>query len=77
MQNNSIKDKIVETLHEHPEGLTILKIAEYVGVHRHTVTKYIYELIGGNKIRVREIAAAKVCFLVDDGNRTVEGGVLA
>ena len=58
-----IKEEIVEILKEHPNGLHILEIARQLGSHRHTVTKYVYELIGSGTIRVREIGTAKLCIL--------------
>lgn len=61
--NNLIREKIVKLLRKHPEGLPILEIAELVGAHRHTVTKYVYELIGADVIRIRRIGTAKVCIL--------------
>lgn len=63
MWRNHIREKIISILRKHPEGLPILKVAELVGSHRHTVTKYVYELIGAGVIRIREIGTAKVCFL--------------
>ena len=62
-RKNHIREKIIALLRKHPEGLPILRVAELVGLHRHTVTKYIYELIGAGVIQIREIGTAKVCFL--------------
>lgn len=60
---NQIEKKILALLKEHPEGLPILEIAKHIGVHRHTVTKYIYYLMGTGAIHQREVAAAKLCYL--------------
>ena len=57
------KGAIIEALRKHPEGLTFKDIAELVGHHRHTVTKYVYELIGAQVIIERDIGAAKLCYL--------------
>lgn len=60
--------KIVEALSRNTEGLTILDLAERVGAHRHTVTKYVSQLVGDNIVRMREIGPAKLCIL----NRQLE-----
>ena len=54
---------IIAALRSHPEGLTFKDIASIVGHHRHTVTKYVYELIGAQVILERDIGAAKLCYL--------------
>ena len=43
MENN-FKERIVENLKRHPEGLTILDIAEKTGINRVTVSKYVLVL---------------------------------
>jgi len=65
MNQNSrdMKDVIIETLRKHPEGLTLKDISDLVGHHRHTITKYVYELIGAQVIIQRDIGAAKLCYL--------------
>jgi hypothetical protein len=59
------REGIVKALREHPEGLTIKDIAELTGSHRHTITKYVYELIGARVILERDIGAAKLCYLME------------
>ncbi|MEM5872539.1 MAG: hypothetical protein QXD55_01625 [Candidatus Aenigmatarchaeota archaeon] len=54
---------IIEILKKHPEGLTIASIAKISGLHRHTSTKYIYELIGAGLILQRSVGSAKLCYL--------------
>lgn len=61
--NSKIKNAIIRELNKHDEGLTISEIAKKIGRHRHTITKYIYELIGSEQISVRNIGSAKLCFL--------------
>ena len=61
--------KIIKALKEHPEGLSIMEIAELIGVHRHTVIKYIYNLIGLGLIWQRKIGPAKLCYLKDKGDK--------
>jgi hypothetical protein len=60
---NDVKKRIIEILKEHPEGLTTVDISKYVGMSRHSVTKYIYQLLGEGTIFQKEIGAAKMCFL--------------
>lgn len=60
---NRIKDKIIKVLQEYSEGLHIMGIAPLVGAHRHTVTKYIHELIGAGIIYQRELGTVKICYL--------------
>lgn len=63
IDKNHVKERIKKVLSEHPEGLPILEIARLVGMHRHTVTKYVYELIGAGIIYQREVGTAKLCYL--------------
>ena len=60
---NRIKDRIKRVLQEHPEGVHILGIARLVGSHRHTVTKYIHELMGAGTIYQRDLGTIKLCYL--------------
>jgi len=54
---------IIETLRQHPEGLTISSIAELTGLHRHTSRKYINELTRVGEIIQRSVGVAKLCYL--------------
>jgi DNA-binding transcriptional regulator LsrR (DeoR family) len=58
-----VKESIVRVLSKHPEGLTFNQIAVELGMHRHTVTKYIYELKGEGTIFVRDLKTLKLCYL--------------
>lgn len=60
---NGVAGRVRSVLREHPEGLSILDIAKLVGVHRHTVTKYIYQMIGSAEIYQREVGPVKLCYL--------------
>jgi hypothetical protein len=59
----SIKDSIVGVLSRHPEGLSFSQISAELGMHRHTITKYIYELKGEKAITVRDLRTLKLCYL--------------
>ncbi len=59
----NIKERIIEILKKHPEGLTIIELSRILGVHRHTLTKYVYQLIGEGLIYQRKVGTAKLCYL--------------
>ena len=63
MNNIDIKEKIIEVLSQHPEGLTFTQIAKELSMHRHTITKYIYKLDGEGIIFVRDFKTLKLCYL--------------
>ena len=63
MKKNGIREKIIKILKKHPEGLTTVDIAKEIGMTRHSVTKYIYQLLGEGLIFQREIGTAKLCYL--------------
>jgi DNA-binding MarR family transcriptional regulator len=57
-----IEKKIITYLKKHPEGTMMLDLADAIGVHRHTVTKYVYRLEGMSRIVIRKIGIAKLCY---------------
>ncbi len=59
----STEAKILKYLKKHPEGTMILDLADAIGAHRHTITKYVYRLEGMGKIKIRKIGIAKLCYL--------------
>ena len=70
----NLKAYIIDALRKHPEGLTLRDIAEIVGHHRHTITKYVYELIGAQVIHQRDVGAAKLCYLRESYNGEMKTG---
>lgn len=70
---NRIKERIKKVLLKHPEGLHILGIARLVGAHRHTVTKYIHELIGAGVIYQRDFGTIKICYLSRPSKKATRG----
>lgn len=60
---NGVKGRIIAILGKNTDGMTILDISKEVGMSRHAVTKYIYQLLGEKKISQRQIGSAKVCYL--------------
>jgi len=60
-----VKNKIIETLKEHPEGLTVISISKMLGMSRTTISKYIYGLVSEGLVYQREMGPAKLCYLRD------------
>jgi hypothetical protein len=67
---------ILETLRKHPEGLTLLSLAEFTGLHRHTATKYANELLGAGFISQRNVGVAKLCYLIEKVENQTDEKVL-
>ena len=63
MDVDPIETKIMKYLKKHPEGIMILDLADAIGAHRHTITKYVYRLEGAGKIKIRKLGIAKLCYL--------------
>jgi predicted ArsR family transcriptional regulator len=63
MPKASTRDKIIVLLRKHPEGLTIMEIAELLDVSRITIAKYVYGLTVEGMVRQRQIGPAKLCYL--------------
>jgi DNA-binding IclR family transcriptional regulator len=68
MRQNHFRERIIEALRQHPEGLTTVDIARVIGSHRHTITKYVYQLVGEGMIHQREIGNAKLCYMKGEEN---------
>lgn len=60
---DGVKKHIVETLKAHPEGLTILGLAEIIGSHRQTITKYVLVLEATGVIHRRRVGSATLHYL--------------
>ncbi len=69
MVGKKTRDKIIDILKNHPEGLLILDISRLIGVSRVTVSKYVYALTLEGVISQRQIGAAKLCLLEKEGKR--------
>jgi len=65
MNNNGerIKSITLDILKNHPEGLTIRSLSEIIGVHRQTITKYIFELKGAGIVHIRRVGSATLNYL--------------
>jgi DNA-binding transcriptional ArsR family regulator len=60
-----LKEQTLSILETHPEGLTIRSLAEIIGVHRQTITKYVLELKGAGIIYRRKVGSATLNYLKD------------
>ncbi len=63
MQENNFRERIIENLKYHPEGLTILNIAGITRINRATVSKYIFGLVSEGLVTQRRVGTAKLCYL--------------
>ena len=57
------KEAIINLLKKNTDGLTISDISKILGFSRNTVSVYLAELKGGNKIRIRSVGIAKLHYL--------------
>ena len=57
------REKIIEVLRMHPEGLTLQRLSELIKMSRLTTTKYVHELIGAGIVYQRKVGVAKLCYL--------------
>jgi predicted transcriptional regulator len=58
-----LKERIVNVLRQHPEGLTTQDISQLIGTHRHTATRYLAELKGAGITVHRPIGPAILHYL--------------
>ena len=63
INGKNIKEEIIRILESHPEGLTIQNLSDWIGVSRHTVIKYIFELKGSGVIYRRRVGSATLHYL--------------
>jgi len=63
LEGNYIRERIINLLKEHPEGLTILDISKHIGISRQTASRYVYGLISEVIVEIRKIGPAKLCYL--------------
>jgi len=68
MKKNNVRERIIEILKKHPEGLTILELTKIMGMNRITISKYVYGLISEDLISQRRVGPAKICCLKEDNN---------
>jgi DNA-binding IclR family transcriptional regulator len=63
MSESEFRKLIIENLRKHPEGLTILDLAEVTRMNRATASKYVFGLVAEGAVFQRNIGTAKLCYL--------------
>jgi len=63
INGKNIKEEIIRILETHPEGLTVQTLSDRIGVSRHTIIKYIFELKGSGIIYRRRVGSATLHYL--------------
>ncbi|MBI1979122.1 MAG: HTH domain-containing protein [Candidatus Aenigmarchaeota archaeon] len=64
-----LKERIVEMLEKHHEGLTIVELSRILSSHRQTVTKYILWLEGAGTVHRRRVGAVTLHYLKKEWER--------
>jgi predicted transcriptional regulator len=62
MENN-IEKKIIKILLKCPEGVTMADISREIGIHRNTVSKYIFGFVKEGVVIQRRIGVVSICYL--------------
>jgi predicted transcriptional regulator len=57
------RERIIEILRAHPEGLSMSDISKYSALNRQTATKYIYGLVGEDLVCQKSSGTSKLCYL--------------
>ena len=76
INRNNVKEEIIRILESHPEGLTVQNLSDWIGVSRHTVIKYVFELKGSGIIYRRRVGSATLHYLrslLEKFNKNFEG----
>ena len=60
---SGIRNKIIEILRKHRDGLSISYMAKISGIHRQTLAKYLNQLRSYGAIRIRNLGTLKLCYL--------------
>lgn len=63
INGKNVKEEIIRILETHPEGVTLQTLSDRIGVCRHTVVKYIFELKGSGIIYRRRVGSATLHYL--------------
>ena len=76
INRKNVKDEIIRILETHPEGVTLQSLSNRIGVSRHTVVKYVFELKGSGIIYRRRVGSATLHYLkslMEKFNKNLEG----
>lgn len=65
------RERIIELLQNHPQGLTILSISKHIGTSRQTASRYVLALVSEGVIEIRKVGPSKLCYLRKQGKKSV------
>ena len=63
INGKNVKQEIIRILETHPEGLTVQALSDKIGVSRHTIIKYVFELKGSGVVYRRRVGSATLHYL--------------
>lgn len=63
INEKNVKQEIIRILETHPEGLTVQALSNVIGVSRHTIIKYVFELKGSGIVYRRRVGSATLHYL--------------
>lgn len=69
---NGTREKILEFLSDRPRGSTISEISESLDISRQTASKYLEVLKAEKKIDQRKIGKAKLNYLAEEVEESLE-----
>lgn len=68
-EENHVRERIIELLRGHAEGLSIMSISKHMGITRQTASRYVLALISEGVVKIRKVGPAKLCHLRRAGMR--------
>lgn len=63
INGKNVREEIIRILETHPEGLTVQFLSDRIGVSRHTIIKYVFELKGSGILYRRRVGSATLHYL--------------
>lgn len=63
INGKNVREEILRILENHPEGVTVQALSDSIGVSRHTIIKYVFELKGSGILYRRRVGSATLHYL--------------
>jgi predicted transcriptional regulator len=63
INGKNVREEIIRILETHPEGVTLQSLSDSIGVSRHTIIKYVFELKGSGILYRRRVGSATLHYL--------------
>ncbi len=63
INGKNVREEIIKILETHPEGVTVQALSDNIGVSRHTIIKYVFELKGSGLVYRRRVGSATLHYL--------------